>query len=167
MCVPLRSLSRSRIRFRLFSWQNNIPSITDWKLDCQCIQAIFHACFRQTTTTAARTCKGESQLPVASPSLMQETVTMTRISVVAIYIRRIVCIISVWWRGRRGEAAAVGVAALCHQSDYIAVRRETSSHMSEEKGGYDRNTRRRYIPVAVYRSQLSSRARAGYIWSFC
>jgi len=58
------------------------PNI-DYKLNCQCIQTIFHACLRQTTTTAVRTCKGESRLPVASPSLMQETVTMTRISVVA------------------------------------------------------------------------------------
>jgi len=41
---------------------------------------------------------------------------------------------------------------LCHQGDYIAVRRETSSHTSEAEGGYGRYTRRRYIPVAVYRS---------------
>ena len=33
--------------------------------------------------SAVRTCKGEFQLPVASPSLMQEMVTMMRISVVA------------------------------------------------------------------------------------
>lgn len=62
--------------------------------DCQPIRTISRACYSHSTDDAyVRVC--ESQLPVASPSFMQETATMMRISVVRVYIRRIVCIISV------------------------------------------------------------------------
>ena len=70
-------------------------------------------------------------------------------------------------KARRG-CRRRGVAALCHQGDYIAARRETSSHMSGGGGGWATTVTRAddIQPVArVYRSQLS--CRAGYIRSFC
>lgn len=105
-------------------------------------------------TTNVNKARTSLQLPVASPSFMQETATMARISVVDVYIRRIASVSSAFdgtESAAVNAATAVGVAALCHQGDYIAVRWETPSHTWARKrdGDDDRYTRQRYIIVVV------------------
>jgi len=62
------------------------PSSPGSCLNCRCIrQHLARTRRRQTAKQQQREqgCRGECQLPVASPSFTQETATMTRISVVA------------------------------------------------------------------------------------